>query len=362
MADHRAPSPEPRTRHEDVEQARRHVVRLRSATAGLVDEVGDRRLLVEPQRTTDRLVHLGGEAVLLLDLDDQHRREDHDPDRVRAVGRGDLVQPVLDVVGRLPRVEHRHPEQPQHADECRIHRFHDGVAARRRPALRPPRSQEPLRAGPRGPLLRRGPWPGRTVVRRFTHDRHLVPSVVEVQAMSDSAGRRGVREFGDEHDESDHRSRPVPPGVADSCTTSPSRCACCRRSVGMRRCATTSSPAARRRCRHRPTPRSTRTRCSTASPRPSACSGPGHVVDDWLEREANAIESTALMLSSLGTPAFHAYSRQLYGVPEAATAIRSGHATRAGHADPGTPRRTQGRAPDAPAGPFQVRRGGGRRV
>lgn len=43
---------------------------------------------------------------------------------------------------------------------------------------------------------------------------------------------------------------------------------------------------------------------------------PGHVVDDWLEREAQAIESTALMLSSVGTPAFHAYSRQLYGVPD----------------------------------------------
>ena len=42
---------------------------------------------------------------------------------------------------------------------------------------------------------------------------------------------------------------------------------------------------------------------------------PGNVVDDWLDREATSIESTALMLSSLGTPAFHAYSRQLYGVP-----------------------------------------------
>jgi len=42
---------------------------------------------------------------------------------------------------------------------------------------------------------------------------------------------------------------------------------------------------------------------------------PGNVVDDWLEREAGSIESTALMMSSLGTPAFHAYSRKLYGVP-----------------------------------------------
>ena len=42
---------------------------------------------------------------------------------------------------------------------------------------------------------------------------------------------------------------------------------------------------------------------------------PGDVVDDWLEREASSIESTALMLSAVGTDAFHAYSRQLYGVP-----------------------------------------------
>ncbi|MET0911049.1 MAG: flavohemoglobin expression-modulating QEGLA motif protein [Ilumatobacteraceae bacterium] len=39
------------------------------------------------------------------------------------------------------------------------------------------------------------------------------------------------------------------------------------------------------------------------------------VVDDWLSREASAIEATALMLSTVGTPSFHAYSRQLYGVP-----------------------------------------------
>jgi len=42
---------------------------------------------------------------------------------------------------------------------------------------------------------------------------------------------------------------------------------------------------------------------------------PGGVVDEWLEREASSIESTALMMSAVGTDAFHAYSRQLYGVP-----------------------------------------------
>jgi uncharacterized protein (TIGR02421 family) len=42
---------------------------------------------------------------------------------------------------------------------------------------------------------------------------------------------------------------------------------------------------------------------------------PGNVVDDWLDREAAAIESTALMLASVGTAAFHAHSRALYGVP-----------------------------------------------
>jgi uncharacterized protein (TIGR02421 family) len=42
---------------------------------------------------------------------------------------------------------------------------------------------------------------------------------------------------------------------------------------------------------------------------------PGNVVDDWLDREADALESTALMLAARGTPAFHAYSRKLYGVP-----------------------------------------------
>ena len=55
---------------------------------------------------------------------------------------------------------------------------------------------------------------------------------------------------------------------------------------------------------------------------------PGNVVDDWLDREATSIESTALMLSSLGTPAFHAYSRKLYGVPSQPLALRPRHAAR----------------------------------
>ncbi len=43
---------------------------------------------------------------------------------------------------------------------------------------------------------------------------------------------------------------------------------------------------------------------------------PGHVIDDWLGREADSIEATARMLGSLGTPEFHQHSRQLYGVPD----------------------------------------------
>lgn len=43
---------------------------------------------------------------------------------------------------------------------------------------------------------------------------------------------------------------------------------------------------------------------------------PGGVVDDWLDREATAIETTALMLAAVGTDAFHAHSRTLYGVPK----------------------------------------------
>ncbi len=43
---------------------------------------------------------------------------------------------------------------------------------------------------------------------------------------------------------------------------------------------------------------------------------PGHVIDDWLDRQASAIESTAFMLSAVGTSAFHAHSRSLYGVPK----------------------------------------------
>lgn len=43
---------------------------------------------------------------------------------------------------------------------------------------------------------------------------------------------------------------------------------------------------------------------------------PGNVVDDWLDREATSIESTARMMASLGTTEFHAHSRSLYGVPD----------------------------------------------
>lgn len=43
---------------------------------------------------------------------------------------------------------------------------------------------------------------------------------------------------------------------------------------------------------------------------------PGSVVDDWLEGEADAIEATAMMLASVGTPEFHEHSRRLYGGPD----------------------------------------------
>jgi uncharacterized protein (TIGR02421 family) len=43
---------------------------------------------------------------------------------------------------------------------------------------------------------------------------------------------------------------------------------------------------------------------------------PGEVIDDWLGREADAIESTVRMLSSRGTPEFFEHSRSLYGVPD----------------------------------------------
>jgi uncharacterized protein (TIGR02421 family) len=42
---------------------------------------------------------------------------------------------------------------------------------------------------------------------------------------------------------------------------------------------------------------------------------PGRIIDDWFESEAAALEATALMLSTVGTSAFHAYSREVYGVP-----------------------------------------------
>jgi len=43
---------------------------------------------------------------------------------------------------------------------------------------------------------------------------------------------------------------------------------------------------------------------------------PGNVVDDWLVREADSIESTALMLVARQTPEFFEHSRALYGVPD----------------------------------------------
>lgn len=42
---------------------------------------------------------------------------------------------------------------------------------------------------------------------------------------------------------------------------------------------------------------------------------PGSVVDDWLGRECDAVEDTARMLASVGTPDFHEYSARLYGSP-----------------------------------------------
>ena len=43
---------------------------------------------------------------------------------------------------------------------------------------------------------------------------------------------------------------------------------------------------------------------------------PGNVVDDWLGREADSIESTALMLAARQTSEFFEHSRALYGVPD----------------------------------------------
>jgi uncharacterized protein (TIGR02421 family) len=42
---------------------------------------------------------------------------------------------------------------------------------------------------------------------------------------------------------------------------------------------------------------------------------PASVIDDWLLRECDAIESTARMLGSIGTEEFHEYSGRLYGTP-----------------------------------------------
>ena len=41
----------------------------------------------------------------------------------------------------------------------------------------------------------------------------------------------------------------------------------------------------------------------------------GTFVDEWLESESRSIESTALMMGSVGTQAFSVYSGQVYGVP-----------------------------------------------
>jgi uncharacterized protein (TIGR02421 family) len=43
---------------------------------------------------------------------------------------------------------------------------------------------------------------------------------------------------------------------------------------------------------------------------------PGSTIDDWLLREADAIAATAGMLASVGTPDFHTFSSQLYGIPD----------------------------------------------
>ena len=45
------------------------------------------------------------------------------------------------------------------------------------------------------------------------------------------------------------------------------------------------------------------------------------IVDRWFEREANCIEATAMMLATVGTPEFHTYSSQLYGVPKRPLAL-----------------------------------------
>ena len=43
---------------------------------------------------------------------------------------------------------------------------------------------------------------------------------------------------------------------------------------------------------------------------------PGTVVDDWLGREADSLESTVRMLASRGTHEFFEHSRTLYGIPD----------------------------------------------
>jgi uncharacterized protein (TIGR02421 family) len=65
----------------------------------------------------------------------------------------------------------------------------------------------------------------------------------------------------------------------------------------------------------------------------------GNAVDDWLLRECDAIEATALMMASVGTPAFHQHSASLYGVP-----------TRPMRVDPATPLELARRVQEALAG------------
>jgi len=42
----------------------------------------------------------------------------------------------------------------------------------------------------------------------------------------------------------------------------------------------------------------------------------GSIIDQWLNRQANVIANSALMLSSVGTEQFYKYSRELYGAPD----------------------------------------------
>jgi uncharacterized protein (TIGR02421 family) len=50
--------------------------------------------------------------------------------------------------------------------------------------------------------------------------------------------------------------------------------------------------------------------------RARALLAPGECIEDWFLSEARAIEATALMLASAGTPKFFEYSAELYGTPK----------------------------------------------